>query len=52
MTDSKQDIKILENLANAQKTFFHEIGKVIIGQKKILEIGLSLIDCGPRMSQL
>ena len=37
MTDSKQDIKILENLANAQKTFFHEIGKVIIGQKKILD---------------
>ena len=37
MTDSKQDIKILENLANAQKTFFHEIGKVVIGQKKILD---------------
>ena len=37
MTDSKQDIKILENLADAQKTFFHEIGKVVIGQKKILE---------------
>jgi len=37
MTDSKQDIKILENLADAQKTFFHEIGKVVIGQKKILD---------------
>ena len=36
MTETQQDLAILEQLAEAKQTFSREVGKVIIGQKEIL----------------
>ena len=37
MIDTQQDLAILEQLAEAKQTFSQEVGKVIIGQKQILD---------------
>ena len=37
MTDSQQDLALLEKLADARQSFFDEIGKVVIGQQEILD---------------
>ena len=36
MTETQQDLAILEQLAETKQTFSREVGKVIIGQKEIL----------------
>ena len=37
MTETTQDLAILEKLKDSQNRFFNEIGKVVIGQRKILD---------------
>ena len=37
MTETTQDLSILEKLKDSQNRFFNEIGKVVIGQRKILD---------------
>ena len=37
MIDKQQDLVILEHLAEAKQTFSQEVGKIIIGQKEILD---------------
>ena len=37
MIDTQKDLAILEQLAEAKQTFSQEVGKVIIGQKDILD---------------
>jgi len=37
MTDSQQDLAVLEKLSTARDAFFNEVGKVIIGQQDILD---------------
>ena len=37
MTETTQDLAILEKLIDSQNRFFNEIGKVVIGQRKILD---------------
>ena len=37
MTETQKDLAILEELAKARKSFFSEVGKVIIGQQEILD---------------
>ena len=36
MTDTTQDLAILDKLKDSRNQFFNEIGKVVIGQRKIL----------------
>ena len=37
MTETTQDLAILEKLKDSRNRFFNEIGKVVIGQRKILD---------------
>ena len=37
MTDTTQDLAILDKLKDSRNQFFNEIGKVVIGQRKILD---------------
>ncbi|MED5219980.1 MAG: MoxR family ATPase [Candidatus Neomarinimicrobiota bacterium] len=37
MTETTQDLAILEKLKDSQNRFFNEIGKVVIGQREILD---------------
>ena len=37
MTETQKDLAVLEELAKARKSFFSEVGKVVIGQQKILD---------------
>ena len=37
MTETQKDLAVLEELAKAKKSFFSEVGKVVIGQQKILD---------------
>ena len=37
MTETQKDLAVLEELAKAKQSFFSEVGKVIIGQQKILD---------------
>ncbi len=37
MTETTQDLAILEKLKDSQNQFFNEIGKVVIGQREILD---------------
>ena len=37
MTETQKDLAILEELAKARQSFFSEVGKVVIGQQKILD---------------
>ena len=37
MTETQKDLAVLEELAKARKSFFSEVGKVIIGQQEILD---------------
>ena len=36
MTETQKDLAVLEELAKARQSFFSEVGKVVIGQQKIL----------------
>lgn len=37
MTETQKDLAVLEELAKARQSFFSEVGKVVIGQQKILD---------------
>lgn len=37
MTETQKDLAVLEELAKAKQSFFSEVGKVVIGQQKILD---------------
>lgn len=37
MTETQKDLAVLEELAKARKSFFSEVGKVVIGQQEILD---------------
>ena len=37
MTETQKDLAVLEELAKARKSFFSEVGKVVIGQQKFLD---------------
>ena len=37
MTETQKDLAVLEELAKAKQSFFREVGKVVIGQQKILD---------------
>ena len=37
MIETQKDLAVLEELAKARKSFFSEVGKVVIGQQKILD---------------
>ena len=37
MTETQKDLAVLEELAKAKQSFFNEVGKVVIGQQKILD---------------
>jgi len=37
MTETQKDLAVLEELAKARQSFFSEMGKVVIGQQKILD---------------
>ena len=47
MNTSKHDLELLEKLSNTRDSFFDEIGKVVIGQKTILNhIFIALLSRG------
>ena len=37
MTETQKDLAVLEELSKARQSFFSEVGKVVIGQQKILD---------------
>ena len=37
MTETQKDLAVLEELSKARESFFSEVGKVVIGQQKILD---------------